>query len=105
MAEITNPEAVRFSNEIVRTNADKAARYYYAAKAMLNEWAATDMGTKIPNTSDLIVDGSATDGRGPITGANANGLKTHLETMVADLEANNNAKLNILLQIAGNRGS
>jgi hypothetical protein len=100
--EITNPEAVRLTNEMVRTVADKAVRYYYAAKAILNEWAATDMGTKIPNTSDVIVDGSATDGRHPITGANVNGLMSHLQAMVDDLEANGNLKLNILLGIEVN---
>ena len=102
MADITNPEAVRFSNEKVRTLADAATKYYYAAVGFLNEWNATDMGTKIPNTSDVIIDGSATDGRTPITGANVNGLKGNVAAMVADLEANSNLKLNILLGIEVN---
>lgn len=102
MADITNPEAVRFCNERARTLADKAAAYFYAAQAFEDEWDATDMGTKIPNTSDVVIDGSATDGRSPITGANVNGLHGHVATMIADLEANDNAKLNILLQIEVN---
>ncbi len=102
MADITNPEAVRFANEKARTLADAATKYYYAAKAFLNEWDATGMGVKFPNTADMIVDGSATDGRTPITGANVNGLKGHVHTMVADLEAGGNVKLNILLQIEVN---
>ena len=76
--EITNPEAVRFCNERVRQLADIATKYYYAAKAFTNEWNATGMGAKIPNTTDLVVDGSAQDGRSPITGANVNGLKNHI---------------------------
>ena len=102
MPDITNPEAVRFCNERARVLADIATKYYYAAKAFTNEWNATGMGTKIPNTADLIIDGSATDGRSSITGANVNGLKNHVGAMLTDLEASSNAKLNILLGIEVN---
>lgn len=102
MPDIIDPEAVRFSNERARTLADAAARYYFAAKAFTLEWDATSMGSKIPNAADTIIDGSATDGRTPITGANVNGLKTHVDAMVTDLEANGNTKLNILLAIEVN---
>ena len=99
---ITDPEAVRFANESVRTLADVATRYYYAARAFQNEWDASGMGTKIPDVSELVVDGSATDGRTPITGANCHQLQGHISTMLADLEATSNQKLNILLQIEVN---
>jgi hypothetical protein len=102
MADITNPEAVRYCNEIIRPLADVATRYYYAALAAVNEWNATDMGTKIPNTTDVVVDGASTDGRSIITGAKVNGLKNHVQTMLTDLQANNNQKLNVLLQIEVN---
>ncbi len=102
MADITNPEAVRFANEKARVLADLATRYYYAAKAFAQEWAATDMDSKIPDAADVFIDGSATDGRSPITGANVRGLKGHIETMIADLEASGNQKLNILLKIEVN---
>ena len=102
MADITDPEAVRFCNEKVRILADIATRYYYAALAFGNEWAATGMASKIPNTTDVVVDGSAEDGRSTITGANVVGLKNHAATMVADLEATTNTKLNILLNIEVN---
>lgn len=99
---IDNPQAVAFSNERARTLADAAARYYWAAKAFLAEWDAADIGAVMPNSSDVVVDGSLTDGRTPITGANVNGLKAHVDAMVADLEANSNLKLNILLKIEVN---
>ena len=102
MAEITNPEAVKFCNEKVRVLADLATKYYYAARALVNEWEATNMGTKIPDTADVIIDGSAEDGRSTITGAKVNGMKNHVEAMANDLEANTNQKLNILLQIEVN---
>ena len=53
---ITDPEAVRFSNEKARTLADAATRYYWAAKAFVNEWDATGMAAKIPNTADVVAD-------------------------------------------------
>ncbi len=100
---ITNPQAVRFANEEVRTVSDKAAAYYWQAKAFLTEWDANDLGAVIPNDAvEIVVDGSAEDGRGPITGEDINDLRTHIETMVADLEANANLKLNILLKIEVN---
>ena len=102
MADITDPEAVRFSNERARTLADVATRYYYAAKSFLQEWDATSMGDKITNTADDIIDGAATDGRHVITGANVVGLKNHVAAMITDLEANSNLKLNILLGIEVN---
>ena len=102
MAAITNPQAVRFANDFVRSVADNKAQSYYRAKAFLNEWTAQGIASLIPNTADVIVDGSATDGRAPITGANVNGLVSYLTAFCADLEANNNAKLNVLLQIAVN---
>ena len=102
MADITDPEAVRFCNEKVRALADAATRYYYLSKELTNEWDATGMAAKIPDDSSEIIDGSAQDGRSTITGANVNGLKGHVDTMIADLEASNNTKLNILLNIEVN---
>ena len=100
---ITNPEAVRFCNENVRTLADIATRYYYAARAFQNEWVAAGMASKIPNDGgETVVDGSATDGRTPITGQNVNQLQSHINDMLGDLEASSNTKLNILLQIEVN---
>lgn len=102
MANITNPQAVRFSNEEVRTIADAHAQLYWAAKSFLGEWTAQNIGALIPNNANIMVDGSETDGRATIDGFKINGLVNHLAVMVADLEANNNAKLNVLLQIAVN---
>ena len=100
MADITNPQAVKFANEYARCLANSAAKYYYESKLFLDEWEAAGIAAVMPNTSDVIVDGSATDGRTPITGARVNQLKGHVEAMVADMEANDNQKLNILLAIA-----
>lgn len=100
MADITNPQAVKFANEHARTICDKYAQLYYAAKTVLDVWGAQGIGALVPNTTDVIVDGSAQDGRATITGANVNGLITQLGLFVADLDANTKAKLNVLLKIA-----
>lgn len=102
MPDITNPQAVRFSNEEIRPLADAYANLYFAAKRVAAAWSAQDIGTLIPNTSDVIIDGSATDGRAAITGAKVNGLISACGALVTDLEANSNLKRDILLQIAVN---
>lgn len=103
MAEITNPEAVKFCNERVRTVADRLAQMYYEAKAVSDEWTANNLGAIIAyDNTDLVVDGSATDGRHPVSGADVNGLMNRLNELVADMQANNNAKLNTVLAVAVN---
>lgn len=101
MADITNPEAVKFCNERVRTAANKLAQLYYSAKSVSQEWTANDLGTIIAyDNADLVIDGSATDGRHPISGIEVNNLITRLTELVADMEASSNAKLNTVLAVA-----
>jgi len=102
MADITNPEAVRFCNERVRVAADKLATAYLFAKAVSAEWYANNLGELLPVSADPVIDGSAADGRHPITGNDVSNLITRLSELVADYEANDNAKLNTILGIAVN---
>jgi hypothetical protein len=105
MADITNAEAVAFCNDKIRPVADKLAQAYYDAKIVVDDWTANSMGTLIPNSaSDIVVDGSATDGRHVISGADATTIVTRCMEFVADMEANNNAKLNTILSVAVNVG-
>ena len=100
---ITDPQVVKFSNEEVRTVADKAVAYYWQAKAFVTEWDAQGLGALIPNSAaEIVVDGSAEDGRGPITGQDIHNLYTQLTTMITDLENNSNLKLNVLSKIEVN---
>jgi hypothetical protein len=48
------------------------------------------------------VDGSATDGRSPITGIAATNIVNRASEMIADFEAASNAKLNTVLQVKVN---
>lgn len=102
MADITNAEAVTFSNEKIRTAANKLNSAYKAAYEVVAEWTANGGGEMIPNTSDAVIDGSSTDGRHPITGIHANNIINRLSELKADYEANGAAKLNTILQVATN---
>jgi len=102
MAEITNSEAVRFCNEKVRTVADRFAQLYYAAKAVADEWTANNLGTLFVSGEGPVVDGSATDGRHPLSADDVTLVIVRCNELVADLEANSNAKLNTLMNVAVN---
>jgi len=102
MADITNPQAVDFCNTKVRTLADAYAQLYWASKAVVEAWTAQNIEALIPNDGSVIIDGSATDGRSIITGAMVNTFATSVVALTDDLEANTNAKLDTLHQIAVN---
>lgn len=102
MADINNPQAVKFCNERVRVMADALAVAYNSAKAITAEWFANNMGALLPVSSDVVLDGSATDGRHVITGNDATGIINRALELIADMEANNSAKLNTVLKVAVN---
>lgn len=102
MANIDNPQAVKFCNENIRIASDKIAQVYYFAKATVDEWVANNMGEKIPVSDDIIDDGSTTDGRPVITGNDATGMIYILQDMIAEFEELNKTKLNSILKIAPN---
>ena len=102
MVAITNVQAVKFANEQVRIMADLMASNYYTAKSIVNSWNATSISSLITNTADNIVDGSAQDGRSPITGAQATNIITRAMEIISDYEANTNAKLNTVLAVKVN---
>jgi hypothetical protein len=103
MADITDPAAVRYCNERVRPAADRLAQAYNYAKSVTDEWVANDLGTDIPNNAaDTVVDGAETDGRHVISGEDVHDLINRLNELITDYEANTNAKLNTILQVAVN---
>jgi hypothetical protein len=102
MSDITDPQAVAFCNERIRPAADLLAQAYNYASQVLAEWTAHGGAVLVPNTSDPVVDGSATDGRPPVTGADVNLLVVRLSELKADFEASGAAKLNTILKVAVN---
>jgi hypothetical protein len=102
MPDITNPQVIRFSNENGRPVADAWCSLYNAMKTAASVWAGQGIGALVPNTADLIADGSDVDGRGRLTGANLISLKGIMDTFLADAEASSNAKRNAFFAAAVN---
>lgn len=90
MPEIVNPQLRVFSNEEVRDIADKLYGAYYAAKNTHLEYFNQGIGGIIDagGASNIIADGSSTDGRSQITGGDIYLLIGILEGFMAFLEAN-----------------
>lgn len=93
-AQITDPAATGFSNDVVRRVAEALRNTYASCKATVAHWNATGMSSKITNTADEIEDGAATDGRNVITGSDATSIITRCMELITDYEAAGNAKLN-----------
>lgn len=99
----TNVQAVRISNEKIRPLADRLGQIYNLLKAVQAEAAAEGWLSMFPNDSEAIVDGSATDGRTPITNADVRSMLTGVGLgYITLLEQNSNAHLNNVLKIAVN---
>lgn len=89
MAAITNPQAIKFSNEKIRVAADLLAQLDEFGGAVINEWTAFGGVALIPNTADIMQDGASVngvnatggDGRLVITGANVNNIINRLTEM------------------------
>lgn len=101
---INDAFAVQFSNAQMRVLADAMVTAYWTAKAVIaNYYAAPELGAAYTaGIAETIADGSATDGRQPVTGNDALGLVTQASSYVATCEANGGAVLNVLLGYAVN---
>ena len=100
MANNANPQAVLFANTKIRPVNDLALSLYYSIQLFQQEWTQQDIAAVIPNDSNLIVDGSATDGRPPMTDAQAQIVQANLQTIMNVFTANSNLILNQLLSVA-----
>jgi hypothetical protein len=87
-----NPQAVTIANTKIRPLADRMAQLYTAIKTAQIEYTAEGWGSLFPNDSEVIVDGSATDGRTPITNADVRSfMLTDAVAFLTALEASSNA--------------
>ena len=99
----SNPQAIKISNEKIRPLADRMAQLYNLIKSAQIEYAAEGWGTLFPNDVEVIVDGSTTDGRTPITNADVrNFMLTDAVTFLTNLEASTNAGRDRVFKIAVN---
>lgn len=101
----SNPQAVLFANTYARQGANLAVTNYLTMKRILEVWDGDTISNVIPNDANLLVDGSATDGRPPITNAQITVEISNMRTLVATLEANSNLILNQFLQISNQAAS
>ena len=99
---ITDPQAVRFCNETIRQAADKIVGLHYELIRMKQQWVAEGMGAKQPDDGQVVEDGAPADGRPPLNTTEVNALKDYVLAFTADMEANDNLKLNTALGIAVN---
>lgn len=100
---ITAPAAVRFANEKIRPLADTLARAYQQARAVLGQFAAKGLGELIPDDKgEVIDDGSATDGRTPITGADIHAMLAVCTAVTGMADAGGGASLLQILKVAVN---
>jgi hypothetical protein len=99
----TNPQAISICNDKIRPLADRVGQLYNLCKALQAEavaegWAAMFTG----GSGNIIVDGSATDGRAIITDADVAAFITDISSFITDMEAASNARRNRALKIAVN---
>lgn len=104
MANITDPTAIKFSNERARVAADRMLQFYWFCKQLRVFYLANPtLATLIPNDATaVIMDGSDLDGRNRITGADVQLMLTNLNSLINTLEANSSALLNNFAKISVN---
>lgn len=100
----TNPQAIAFSNGRIRPEADNLAQAYYKAKAIVADWNAQNVAAVIVpgDNVNIISDGSATDGRKPITNDNAYAIILQAQALITAFEASGGAPLTAILLVAPN---
>ncbi len=95
---ITNPLAIKFSNEDVRPLAERFARLYYSCKSFLDFWGTNNGDAVFPVSGGPVEDNSVVDGRTPINSDDVRALKAWAETYVSGLEANSDEKLAVVIK-------
>lgn len=81
---ITNPEAVKFSNEFARVFADALVTAYDSAVSYRAYWdARSNLSVLFPdNATEIVADGSDIDGRPTMTGQKVQALYVQAGTVV-----------------------
>ena len=83
---ITNPEAIRFQNEVIRVMAEKTRDFKIDIDLTLQAWYA-GMNAKFTNDSkETVTDGRDVEGISQLTGADANNLMGILASIKSTLD-------------------
>lgn len=93
-------EQTQYAMSVTVPQAKAYLAVYYAARQAVDSWFANGIGNIVPNDATVILHG---DGGFELTGAMIVNLVTRQIELCADMEANDRAKLNTLIQAAGGR--
>lgn len=93
MADITNPQVVKFCNEKVRTAADLIEKTRRTCEQLLVDLVGVETLVQAAADKDQIDDGSKTDGRKVIAKENIAQLKFVVEQLVACLNTDDRAQI------------
>jgi hypothetical protein len=86
MADITNPEAIRFCDEQVRPLAEKMRALKAEADATMVDWYG-GINAEIPNDASAIDDGRESEGVSRMTGINVNSFMAQVAGYQTQLNA------------------
>lgn len=106
MPEIANPQLVSLCNNRLRAFADLVVRLDADAEIIAGEYNARDLGTIINDAgaSNLIADGSATDGRTRRSGGDVFNLVTLIQDFQAFVAATGRRDVLLGWQVNGHTG-
>lgn len=99
---ITNPQAIKFCNEVVRPTANKVYEAFMMATAMLTEYAARPELAEAfsgDNALETVNDGATSDGRPIIKGEDVTSFVQGIQEILEDWNVNNPQKLRQVLRI------
>lgn len=104
MADNTNAQAVKITNEHVRPAADYIAQTYWKFKRQIALDDAQGWDALFPagDPTGEIIDGSRQDGRKPVRNTDVQAVRTIMRAFVNFMEATNNQRLNQILVVAVN---
>lgn len=100
---VTNPEAIKFTNERIRPAADKFAASYIAAVAHMAAWEAVK--ALVPNDDTLIEDNRQNEGVSQLTGRDVHTIAAMVKNIKDTLEANSNALRDVVFKVSVQKGS
>lgn len=83
----TNPQAIAFCNSRVRVTADSVQSAVATMRQFVTEWRSQGIAAVIPSDAEVVDDGSAADGRPPITNRQVRKLKDLCDTLLATFDA------------------
>lgn len=95
---VTNPLAIKFSNEGVRPLAESFTRTYYDCVSFLDFWETNNGDSAFPAGAGAVDDNAALDGRTPLTSDDVRNLKAFAEAFVTSLTANSNEQLQVVIK-------